>query len=230
MNCIVLAGGRGIRLSPLTDDIPKPLIQFKDKSLIDYVIEILYGKFDKIVIVVDYLAFKVQSHFYNSKFFDKLIFVQQDPKIRGTMGALLSAKEYITKDFLVICSDNLYDPSDLDKLLLQPNSFLIKRVSNNVKQKHYKNAKMSLIKNPVWNYLEAGAWYLERGIITNKPMLVNGTNEFGIPHTIFADYKKDNSKYKIVFANFWYPIGTHWELEYANKNIKKLPLTNFRNL
>lgn len=220
MNCIVLAGGRGIRLSPLTDNIPKPLIQFKGKSLIDYLIEMLYDKFEKIIVVVDYLAFKVQEHFTNSKFSDKLVFIQQDPNIRGTMGALLSARQYITQDFLVICSDNLYDQSDIKKLLLQPNSFLIKRVTSDIKQEHYKNAKYSLLKNSDWNYLEAGAWYLEKEFIDIEPIKVGDSKEFGIPHTIFADYQKHNSKYKIVFADFWYPVGTHWELEYANANLK----------
>lgn len=219
MNCIVLAGGRGIRLSPLTDDMPKPLIQFKDKSLIDYLIEMLYDEFEKIIIIVDYLAFKVQDHFSNSKFADKLIFVQQNPNIRGTMGALLSAKQYITQNFLVICSDNLYDQSDIKNLLQRPNSFLIKRVTTETKQEHYKNAKYSLVKNSDWNYLEAGAWYLEKEFINIEPILVSGSEEFGIPQTIFADYQKDNSKYKIVFADYWFPVGTHWELEYANANL-----------
>jgi len=223
MNCIVLAGGRGIRLSPLTDDIPKPLIQFKNKSLIDYLIGMLYDKFEKIIVVVDYLAFKVQEHFSNSKFADKLVFVQQDPNIRGTMGALLSAKHYITQNFLVICSDNFYDQSDLKKLLSQPNSFLIKRVTTDIKQEHYKNAKYSLLKNSDWNYLEAGAWHLEKEFMDIDPVLVNGSNEFGIPQTIFTDYQKDNSKYKIVFADYWFPVGTHWELDYANANLKLPP-------
>lgn len=219
MNCIVLAGGRGIRLSPLTNEIPKPLIQFKDKSLIDYIVEILYDKFDKIIIVVDYLAFKVEHHFLSSEFSDKLIFVQQNPNTLGTMGALISAKKYASDNFLVICSDNLYSSSDLDQLLLNPNSFLIKRVTPDIKNSQYRDAKFSLVKNPHWLYLEAGAWYLEKEFVNSEPVIVSGTSEFGIPQTIYNDYKNDNSKYTIVFADFWFPIGTHWELEYANKNL-----------
>lgn len=219
MICIVLAGGRGIRLSPLTNEIPKPLILFKKKPLIDFTIEILYEKFDKIVVVVDYLAEMIQSHFLKSKYSPKIIIVHQGPEMKGTLGALKSAEKFITSEFLVICSDNLYDPKDIDKLLLQPNSFLIKKVTKDIRLRQYKEAKISLITEPNWYYLEAGAWYLDKEFVNAKPVLVDGTNEFGIPHTIFSDYQKNKSKYRVVFANFWYPVGTHWELDYVNKNL-----------
>jgi len=218
MNCIILAGGRGIRLSPLTDKTPKPLIHFQGRPLIDYLVEILYDRFHNIIVVVDYLGFKIQEHFLNTKFSDKLVFVQQNANTRGTMGALLSAKKYINENFLVICSDNLYDRFDLNRLLMQPNSFLIKRVTPEIKKVKYKNAKLSLLQNPGWNYLDAGAWYLEKKFLESEPVLVPGSHEYGIPQTIFTNYQKQISKYTLVFADYWYPIGTHWELDYANTN------------
>jgi NDP-sugar pyrophosphorylase family protein len=220
MNCVVLAGGRGIRLSPLTDCVPKPMINFKNKPLIDYVVEILYPRFEQIIIVVDYLGFIIQKHFQNSLFSDKLLFVYQRPDIRGTMGALLSVKDYIDSDFLVICSDNLYSPVDLDRLLLQKNSFLVKSVTSIVKDMQYRDAKFSLFKRSGFIYLEAGAWYLEKDFLLNEPILVEGSNEFGIPHTIFSDFILNNKKYRTVFASFWFPVGTKWELDYVNKNVK----------
>ena len=162
----------------------------------------------------------IYHYLINSAYADKIIFVKQNPKIKGTMGALISAKDLIETDFLVICSDNIFNCDDIDKLIEKPNSFLIINVTPEEKDNKYKDAKFSLIKHSNLNYLEAGAWYLSKDFINKEPVLVNGSNEFGIPHTIFLDYKINPSKYNIVYTADWLPVGTFWELNKAKDVLK----------
>lgn len=222
MICVVLAGGRGERLLPITKKIPKSLISINGLILIDNIFEIVYQKFSKIIVVVDYLREQIINHISNSIYSDKIVIVNQDPQMKGTMGALLSAKKLIEGDFLVICSDNYYSIDDLNNLIQSSNSILIKRVSRKTKFDKYKDAKLSLIENSEAVYLEAGAWYLEEDFLNSLPVIVNETNEYGIPHTIYVDYLVNPSKYNLIFASSWFPVGTHWELEQMRANFRKL--------
>jgi len=61
---IILAGGRGLRLSPLTDSCPKPLLKVKGKSLLEYITdEVNFCGIDDITIVTNYLSEQIHEHF-----------------------------------------------------------------------------------------------------------------------------------------------------------------------
>jgi len=113
MKSMILAAGYGKRLGNLTKDIPKPLIEVKGKSLIDFHIDKLIASgYQKIVINVHYLAEKIINH-VSSKYIDAIdIVFSHEENILGTGGAIKNAvKHFDQDDFLVINSD-IY--SDLD--------------------------------------------------------------------------------------------------------------------
>lgn len=214
MECVILAGGKGSRLAPLTDNIAKPLISVNGKPLLEHLLELVYPKFDKLIIVVDHFAGQIEKYIENHKFKNRIVFAYQKPNLPGTMGALLSAEDNIEKDFLVICADNLYCSEDIENVKSKVNSILIRQVDQIQKDTQYKTSKFSLIKNKHAINLEAGAWHLEKDFFKLKPILVNNTNEYGIPHTIYDEYKRTNNKYTLIYSTFWYPVGTIWELNF----------------
>ncbi len=63
MKVLILCGGKGERLRPFTDDIPKPLIEINNKPILGYVIDhILAFGIDEIIIAVGYRSNKIQEY------------------------------------------------------------------------------------------------------------------------------------------------------------------------
>ena len=107
MKSMILAAGYGKRLGNLTKDIPKPLIEVKGKSLIDFHIDKLIASgYQKIVINVHYLAEKIINH-VSAKYIDAIdIVFSHEENILGTGGGIKNAvKHFDQDDFLVINSD-----------------------------------------------------------------------------------------------------------------------------
>lgn len=83
VSAILMAGGKGERLRPLTLTTPKPLLKVADKAIIDYNIEALRRVgVDRIFVTVNYLADQLESHFDGSG-----VICIREPRFLGTIGA-----------------------------------------------------------------------------------------------------------------------------------------------
>ena len=110
MQVIILAGGKGKRLSPLTDKIPKPLTKIRGQYIIDHIISSLPDEINEIIVIVHHLKAKIRQHLENKR--EQMTFISQGDVI-GTYGALLRAKEKIKDRFSVLNSDDLQDTKEL---------------------------------------------------------------------------------------------------------------------
>jgi NDP-sugar pyrophosphorylase family protein len=92
---MVLAAGFGKRLKPITDNLPKPLVLYNGKPMIEYVLSKLenFG-IKKIIINSHYLHEKMQDYFQNRKSLAKIILLYEK-NILGTGGALKNALPYL---------------------------------------------------------------------------------------------------------------------------------------
>jgi NDP-sugar pyrophosphorylase family protein len=63
MKAIILAAGRGTRLTPITDTIPKPMISIAGRPILEHTIENIYTQVDEIIIVVKYLSENISNYF-----------------------------------------------------------------------------------------------------------------------------------------------------------------------
>jgi NDP-sugar pyrophosphorylase family protein len=63
MKAIILAAGRGTRLQPLTNTIPKPMIQICGKPILEYLMESLYSSVTEIILVVKYKEDIIREYF-----------------------------------------------------------------------------------------------------------------------------------------------------------------------
>lgn len=119
---VIMAGGRGERLRPLTDTIPKPLVQVGGKALIDLVIEKCEAEgFHDFYISVNYLKEMIISHLGKERLnlIDIDFLIEDEPL--GTGGSLTLLPEIPTKPILVMNSDVLHNVN-LRKLIEFHNS------------------------------------------------------------------------------------------------------------
>ncbi|MFH1589311.1 MAG: sugar phosphate nucleotidyltransferase [archaeon] len=106
----ILAGGKGKRLKLLSRDLPKPLMQIKGKSIIQYNIELMkkFGIKD-IIIAVGYKADKIKAVLGDGKKFDVNITYIEEKTPLGTAGPLRLAKHLLKETFIMCNADELKD-------------------------------------------------------------------------------------------------------------------------
>lgn len=115
MKAVILAAGKGTRMLPLTETVPKVLIEVNGKPFLYYVIENLKkAGFNEFGIIVGYLKEKIEEFVKKNGINAELI--EQKEQL-GTGHAVLQAKEFCKdEDFIVLGGDNLFSVSDLKSI------------------------------------------------------------------------------------------------------------------
>jgi mannose-1-phosphate guanylyltransferase/phosphomannomutase len=117
MKAVVMAGGEGSRLRPLTINRPKPMVPLVDRPVMAHIIELLkiHGITD-IVITVQYLANVIQDHFGDGSSYGVHIEYSLEDQPLGTAGSVKNAEQLLKEPFIVISGDALTD-FDLSKII-----------------------------------------------------------------------------------------------------------------
>jgi dTDP-glucose pyrophosphorylase len=105
---VLMAGGLGTRLRPLTEDIPKPLLPVGDKPILETIIEqfISFG-FNNFIITVNYKADKIRDYFDNGEKYNANITYIEEEKRLGTAGSLSLIEKKIDEPFFLMNADLL---------------------------------------------------------------------------------------------------------------------------
>lgn len=105
IDAVLMAGGKGERLRPLTEKTPKPLLQVGDKAIIDHNIDrlISYGV-QHISVTVNYLKEQIEEHF-SEPHNGVQVQTVREPKFLGTIGSIKFVKEFYNDTVLVMNSD-----------------------------------------------------------------------------------------------------------------------------
>ncbi|MDE6499672.1 MAG: NTP transferase domain-containing protein, partial [Rikenella sp.] len=119
LDAVLMAGGRGERLRPLTLEIPNPLLQVAGKPIIDYNIENLVRHgVEHINVTVNYLAEQLEDHFAQPVGPDSTqVRCIREPEYLGTMGSIRFIPEWHNDTILVMNSD-LFTNIDLEDFYL----------------------------------------------------------------------------------------------------------------
>ncbi|HII05537.1 MAG TPA: nucleotidyltransferase family protein, partial [Nitrosopumilus sp.] len=122
MKAIILAGGRGKRLRPITDYVPKPLIPIKNIPIIEWQIKYLkkYGV-SEVIICSGYKAKMIENYLENKKLGIKITF-SVESKPLGTGGAIKKAGKKIKDNSFIVINGDIITNIDLKKLLEKENS------------------------------------------------------------------------------------------------------------
>lgn len=111
MKAVVMAGGEGTRLRPLTSNRPKPLVPILNKPCMQHTIELLkrHG-ITEIVVTLYYLADEIEGYFGDgSELGVKLIYTVEDTPL-GTAGSVKKAEEFLKDEaFMIVSGDSLTD-------------------------------------------------------------------------------------------------------------------------
>jgi mannose-1-phosphate guanylyltransferase / phosphomannomutase len=121
MKAVVMAGGEGSRLRPLTINRPKPMVPIVDRQVMAHIIELLkiHGITD-IVVTVQYLANVIQDHFGDGSAMGVKIEYSLEEHPLGTAGSVRNAEHLLQEPFMVISGDALTD-FDLGKIIAHHN-------------------------------------------------------------------------------------------------------------
>ena len=110
MKAVIMAGGGGSRLRPLTCDRPKPMVPVMNRPLMEYGVELLekHG-FREIVVTLQYLPRQIKDHFGDGRRFGVNLhyFVEEEPL--GTAGSVKNAGALLDETFVVVSGDALTD-------------------------------------------------------------------------------------------------------------------------
>lgn len=217
MEAIVLAGGFGTRLRPLTYTRAKSLLPILNKPMVSYLLGLLPKEVDKVILAVNYRKNQIETYFKETDFGMEII-VNDEPEPLGTGGAVKFAEKHITGCFLVlnsdiICSLNLEDMIKFHKVNNAVSTISLWPVEN-VSEFGVADVKDSgnivgFVEKPrpedaPSNFINAGAYCLEPEVLDyiETDRLVSMEKE------IFPQIIKDTRRFfGFKFQGYWMDIG-----------------------
>ncbi|AWM40667.1 D-glycero-alpha-D-manno-heptose 1-phosphate guanylyltransferase [Gemmata obscuriglobus] len=123
MDAIILAAGKGTRLRPHTETVPKPLLPVQGRPILDWIIGAL-PPVDRLVVVVNYLGEQIEEYLARQPHVKNWATVRQTEP-RGTGDALMSCKGAVQSDrVMVLNGDDLIGRADLAHLAQVPMGIL----------------------------------------------------------------------------------------------------------
>lgn len=149
MKAFILAAGKGKRLKPITNNIPKPLIEIKGKPLLEWsLIKLRSAGVKEIVINLHYLGDQIVDYFGNGKKLDLKINYSFEKRLLGTGGALIQGKNFLNDSPFLLISGDLWTDYPFKRLLSKDlknkaHLVLIKKNDKNIGDFNLSDSKIS---------------------------------------------------------------------------------------
>ena len=219
MKAIILAGGRGKRLRPITDKIPKPLIPINNKPLIERTIKYLkkYG-ITEIIISSGYKSNLIEKFLNKKKNFGCKIIFSTEKTPLGTGGAIKKALKHVDEESFLVLNGDIVTNIDLKKILKKPNTIAANELKTKFGTMNIKNNKILKFneKKDVTNvWMNPGIYHLSKNI---KKLIPKKGSLEGI---VFPKMVKSKTLETVKFKNvLWFSIDSHKDIEECSKEIK----------
>lgn len=215
---MILAAGRGERLRPLTEQIPKAMCVVKGKPLIEHhVLHLAKAGFDRLIINHAYLGAKIRQHLGNGHHLG--VDIQYSPEAPGgleTGGGIVNALPLIGNQPFITVNADIY--TDFDFSLMRQNTSLMHLilVKNNPTLRHHGDfglTKDNLVTNQGMDYTYAG-------IASYQPEVFSQSAHGRYSLTpLIRHCVAQNQVTGTAYGGIWFDIGSIERLEAANKSL-----------
>ena len=227
IDAVLMAGGKGVRLRPLTETTPKPLLPVGGKPIIDYNIDsLIENGIKNISVTVNYLHEQLEEHFANPVNGVQVDCIKE-PQFLGTMGATQFVTQFYNDVVLVMNSD-LFTNIDYEDFYLHfmehnadmsvaavPYSISVPYGIFELEGRNIKGVK----EKPVYNYFaNAGIYLIKRELLENIPK-----NTFYNATDLMNDaVAEGKTVIRYPITGYWLDIGSHEEYKKANELVKHI--------
>ncbi|MDB4505930.1 nucleotidyltransferase family protein [Saprospiraceae bacterium] len=227
---VIMAGGKGTRLRPLTLDTPKPLLKIGDKPIIEYNIDRLnqYGVHN-LTITIKYLGNQLIEYFGDGVQKEMSIKYLEEDEPLGTIGAV-GLIEHFHNDYILVMNSDLLtniDFEDLFKELYEKGGDMIVATTPYEVEIPYGVIETNgeeitaLVEKPTYTYYSnAGIYIIKKEFVSLIPKNEH-FNATDLMETLISNGKK---VLHYQFVGYWLDIGKHHDFEKAQKDIKHLNL------
>ncbi len=228
VDAVLMAGGRGERLRPLTDNIPKPMLKVGNKPIIEHNIDnLIFHGVDNYFITVNYLAEQIIDYFGNGEKKEINIQCIKETKPLGTIGSISLIRDFHNDTILIMNSD-LFTNINYEDFYL---NFINENADMSVATIPYnisvpyailnlKNDTISSFEEkPTYTYYaNAGIYLIKRELLNTIPI----NEHFNTTDFIQAliDNGKKIIKYPII--GYWVDIGKHEDYNKAQEFAKHI--------
>ena len=228
VDAVIMAGGLGQRLRPLTLNTPKPLLKVGPKPIIEHNIDRLaiFG-IDDFWISVKYLGEQIQNYFGNGEYKNISIeYIWEDEPL-GTIGAV-SKIDNFKHDYILVTNSDLLTNIDYEQFFLefinQDADLAILTIPYNVSIPYaVLETQMGEVKSfkekPTYTYFSNGGVYLMKKEMLNYLPKNDFYNATDLMEELIH---KGHKVISVPFNGYWLDIGRHEDYEKAQVDIKKL--------
>lgn len=225
MEAIILAAGRGTRMAPLTDTMPKPMLSVLGKNLIEWKLEALPEGVTKIILVVGYKKEIIQDYFGSSWKSIPIIYTEQTT-LDGTGGAIALCEQYIENKALILMGDDIYNKEDIARLAAYDNAILVLdegedglRKKGQVVEKEGKLVGLNegdVQTGTPSSLINTGAYCISKKYFS-YPKIKVSESEYGLPQTL-ASMSQENEVH-VLRASWWIQVSTPECLDKAARRL-----------
>ena len=228
IDAVIMAGGKGQRLLPLTEKTPKPLLKVGDKPILEHNLDrlALFG-IDDFWISINYLGEQIESFFGDGMAKNvQISYVKEDQPL-GTIGAVSLIQDFKHEYVLITNSDLLtnidYEHFFLDFLsqdadmavvtipyqvnipyaVLETNEGRVLNFKEKPTYTYYSNGGIYLVKRSIFNFLPKAEFYNATDLIDEL-------------------IKNDKKVYSYPLMGYWLDIGSHNDFERAQHDVTKI--------
>lgn len=228
-DAVLMAGGEGRRLRPLTEKTPKPLLLVGDKPIIEYNIDRLKEVgVNTINISINYLGEQLEQYFGDGTQKGIQIKYVRETKALGTIGSVLLVKDFGHEDIIVMNSDLLtnIDFNDFFKAYQETNADMIVATTSYhvdvpyaVLEVNESNSVKSLKEKPRFTYYSnAGIYILNKKLLSMIPK----DQFFDITDLMDRIIEMDLKLVTYPINGYWLDIGKHEDFKKAQEDIKHI--------
>ncbi|MHA1798922.1 MAG: sugar phosphate nucleotidyltransferase [Candidatus Helarchaeota archaeon] len=221
MKAVIIAGGKGTRLRPITSNIPKPLVRIINEPMLVHLIKILkQNGFNDIIITVGYLGEMIKETLGDgSRYGVKLSYFFEERPL-GTAGALKLLRKELNDTFLIISSDIIFDVNLREMLNFHKEKKSIATLALTVAEipvaygiviTENDGKIIKFLEKPTWG--EVFSDKINAGIYLLEPKAINYIPEhskFDFSKDLFPQLleNKENLYGFSIAINYWLDIGT----------------------